>query len=98
MQVQIILPEESGDVPNIYLEGMKGYPNPHCKPVLSDRIAQFKLPLADFYECGVTRVVNKLTVNSPLECFSTNSSFLHMSWKSNEQISIFRDEKCSIIK
>lgn len=70
MQVHIILPQETDDVPNIYLEGMKGYPNPHCKPVLSEKIAQFKLPLTDFYECGVTRVVNKLTVNNFLECNS----------------------------
>lgn len=64
MQVDIILPQDSdNDVPNIYLEGMKGYPNPKCKPVLTDKIAQFKLPLTDFYECGVTRVVNKLTVS-----------------------------------
>lgn len=64
MQVDIVLPDESSDASNVYLEGMKGFPNQKCQPRLNDKIAQFKLPLVDFYECGVTRVVNKLTVCS----------------------------------
>lgn len=68
MKVSIVLPpldkplsidEQSTDV---YLEGMKGFPNTKCQPKIVDNIAEFRLSLKDFYECGVTRIVNKLTV------------------------------------
>lgn len=64
MVVDIILPQvgDSNDTPQIYLEGMKGYPNPKCLPNITKNVAQFKLSLEDFYECGVTRVTNKITV------------------------------------
>ncbi|XP_037043772.1 uncharacterized protein LOC119079810 [Bradysia coprophila] len=59
MKVDIILPSIPGSL--VYLEGMKGYPNPKCQPESTTELAQFKLSLKDFYECGVTRVVNKIT-------------------------------------
>lgn len=64
MVVDIALPQvsDSNDTPQIYLEGMKGYPNPKCLPNVSNKMAHFKLSLEDFYECGVTRVTNKITV------------------------------------
>lgn len=62
MLVDIALPEYSNDTSNIYLQGMKGYPNPKCRPDLIDGFAQFRLPLDEFYECGVYLLENKLTV------------------------------------
>lgn len=60
MKVDIVLPSIPGAL--VYLEGMKGYPNPKCQPESTTELAQFKLSLKDFYDCGVTRVVNKITV------------------------------------
>lgn len=90
MKVDIILSEENIDPSNVYLEGMKGYPNPKCQPTVKDHVAQFELPLRDFYECGVTRIVYKLNVskNCPKsisifhpECYSTrSSSSSHSFW------------------
>lgn len=62
MKVDIAL-DSPKDVLNIYLEGLKGYPNPRCQPTIKDDVAQFQLPLRDFYECGVTRVVYKNNVS-----------------------------------
>lgn len=62
MKVDIILPDEKIDPAHVYLEGMKGYPNQRCQPTIKDQVAQFQLPLQDFYECGVTRIVYKLNV------------------------------------
>ncbi|XP_017839057.1 uncharacterized protein LOC108597158 isoform X2 [Drosophila busckii] len=60
MQVDIGLPVES-EQPQIYLEGLKGYPDVRCQPEINGALAVFKLSLSDFYECGVTRMVNQLT-------------------------------------
>lgn len=49
--------------PQIYLEGLKGYPDERCQPEINGSLAVFRLSLTDFYECGVTRMVNQLTVN-----------------------------------
>lgn len=46
---------------NIYLEGLKGYPDIRCQPIFNDTLAEFKLSLKNFYECGVTRMINQLT-------------------------------------
>ncbi|KAF5296216.1 hypothetical protein FQR65_LT10291 [Abscondita terminalis] len=48
---------------SIYLQGLKDYPNPACKPQTdeTESIAVFQLNLTNFYECGITRVVNQLT-------------------------------------
>lgn len=61
MKVDIVLPSIPGTL--VYLEGMKGYPNPKCQPESTTELAQFKLSLKDFYDCGVTRAVNKITVS-----------------------------------
>uniref|UniRef100_A0A1A9V2E8 ZP domain-containing protein n=1 Tax=Glossina austeni TaxID=7395 RepID=A0A1A9V2E8_GLOAU len=47
--------------PQIYLEGLKGYPDERCHPEINASLAIFRLSLSDFYECGVTRMVNQLT-------------------------------------
>ncbi|XP_013119004.1 uncharacterized protein LOC106096033 [Stomoxys calcitrans] len=47
--------------PQIYLEGLKGYPDERCHPEINGSLAVFRLSLTDFYECGVTRMVNQLT-------------------------------------
>lgn len=65
MRVDIGLPDaESKDqsAPQIYLEGLKGYPDERCQPQIDGSLAVFRLSLSDFYECGVTRMVNQLTV------------------------------------
>lgn len=59
MRVNVALP--SNDTAAVYLEGMKGYPDPKCKPTIKDTLAEFQLSLVNIYECGVTRVVNKIT-------------------------------------
>lgn len=75
MQVQIVLqsqedksetsPETSTQATpsHVYLEGLKGYPDVRCQPVIEGGLAEFKLSLKDFFECGVTRMVNKITVS-----------------------------------
>lgn len=64
MKVDIVLPEQTDkDSPaQVYLEGMKGYPNPKCRPTITGNLAQFELSLIDFYECGITLLHNKITV------------------------------------
>lgn len=69
MKVDIILLEDSIDPSSVYLEGMKGYPDPKCQPTFSDHVARFQLSLLDFYECGVTRIVYKLNVSSSFNLF-----------------------------
>lgn len=63
MKVDIVLLEDQIDPSSVYLEGMKGYPDPKCQPKFSDNhLARFQLSLLDFYECGVTRILYKLNV------------------------------------
>lgn len=47
----------------VYLEGLNGYKNEKCEPKIEDNLAVFELSLINFYECGIIRVVNKLTVS-----------------------------------
>lgn len=43
----------------IYLEGLKYYPDPACKPTLLGHQAIFKLSLTDVFKCGITRIINQ---------------------------------------
>lgn len=61
MEVDIILPRDQPSIPHLYLQGMKGYPDERCQPTIADGLAKFKLSLKDIYDCGVTRVLNKIT-------------------------------------
>ncbi|XP_016989480.1 uncharacterized protein LOC108051771 [Drosophila rhopaloa] len=64
MRVDIGLPDadsKNQSAPQIYLEGLKGYPDERCQPQIDGSLAVFRLSLSDFYECGVTRMVNQLT-------------------------------------
>ncbi|BFG06132.1 uncharacterized protein DMAD_04715 [Drosophila madeirensis] len=63
MRVDIGLPaaEQDQSPAQIYLEGLKGYPDERCQPQIDGSLAVFRLSLSDFYECGVTRMVNQLT-------------------------------------
>lgn len=47
----------------IYLQGLKDYPNPACKPQTDpvEATAVFQLNLTDFYQCAITRVINQIT-------------------------------------
>ncbi|KFB43944.1 AGAP005350-PA-like protein [Anopheles sinensis] len=58
MRVALALPSHNVSV---YLEGMKGYPDPKCRPTIEENQALFELSLTNIYECGVTRVVNQIT-------------------------------------
>jgi len=49
------------DITDIYLQHLKNYPNPTCKPEIVDRRVTFNLSLVDFSDCMITRVVNKHT-------------------------------------
>ncbi|XP_065084526.1 uncharacterized protein qsm [Ochlerotatus camptorhynchus] len=60
MRVNVVLPSNDSTT-SVYLEGMKGYPEPKCKPTIKDTLAEFQLSLMNIYECGVTRIVNKIT-------------------------------------
>lgn len=60
MKVLVAIPE-SGT--RVYLEGLNGYRNEKCEPKIADNLAVFELSLINFYECGIIRVVNKLTVS-----------------------------------
>ncbi|XP_055619042.1 uncharacterized protein LOC129764206 [Toxorhynchites rutilus septentrionalis] len=60
MRIHVALPSNDSST-SVYLQGMKGYPDPKCKPSIKDTLAEFQLSLIDVYECGVTRVVNKIT-------------------------------------
>lgn len=95
MKVDVVLPDFSHDPietpTQVYLEGMKGYPNTRCEPYVTGNVAQFNLPLQDFFECGVTRVVNQLTVYI----------YFFNSFHGNKCTNIFemcRAKKCFITK
>lgn len=60
MKVLVALPDNDTKV---YLEGLNGYLNDKCEPKTDDNLAVFELSLIDFYDCGILRVVNKLTVS-----------------------------------
>ena len=63
MKVDVSLPSANHNKMEVYLDGMKEYPDPKCKPVFVESYAQFALPLKNFFECGVTRMVNNLNVS-----------------------------------
>lgn len=60
MKVLVAVPENES---RVYLEGLNGYKNEKCEPKIGDNLAVFELSLTNFYECGIVRVVNKLTVS-----------------------------------
>lgn len=59
MKIIVPLPDNNAKV---YLEGLNGYRNEKCEPKIIDNIAVFELSLVNFYDCGLIRVVNKLSV------------------------------------
>lgn len=52
----------------VYLEGLKNYPDPACRPHTdaSGTLAVLELDLGNVYRCAVTRVVNEKTVSVSL--------------------------------
>lgn len=63
MRVDVMLPNKDLDTSTIYLEGLKGIPISKCQPNIVENTATFILPLNDFHDCGVTRIVNNLNVS-----------------------------------
>jgi len=49
------------DVSDIYLQHLKDYPDPACKPEVVGSRATFNLDLDNIYQCMVTRVVDRST-------------------------------------
>lgn len=60
MKVLVAIPDNDT---RVYLEGLNGYKNEKCEPKIGDNLAIFELSLINFYDCGIIRVVNKLTVS-----------------------------------
>uniref|UniRef100_A0A182R2L2 ZP domain-containing protein n=1 Tax=Anopheles funestus TaxID=62324 RepID=A0A182R2L2_ANOFN len=61
MRVDVALPANNFSGDSVYLDGMKGYPDPKCKPTIRENLAVFELSLTNIYDCGVTRVINQIT-------------------------------------
>lgn len=56
MTVEMVLPDTVTDV---YLEGMKEYGKDiGCQPMMEGNTASFRLSIAQFYRCGMTKVVD----------------------------------------
>lgn len=49
------------DVTDVYLQHLKDYPDPACKPEIVGSRATFNLALDNIYQCMVTKVLNKNT-------------------------------------
>jgi len=58
LRVDIVKQE---DISDIYLQHLKEYPDPSCKPEIVDSRATFNLSLDEFYKCMLTKVVNSAT-------------------------------------
>lgn len=67
MKVLVALPEKDA---RVYLEGLNGYKNVKCEPKIEEDLAVFELSLVNFYDCGIIRVVNKLTVSGGVRLIS----------------------------
>lgn len=96
MKVLVALPETDT---RVYLEGLNGYKNEKCEPKIDDNLAVFELSLINFYDCGIIRVVNKLTVSSFFyNTFSISvltQYFLHSDqtlWLISTEISHFKPQ------
>lgn len=74
MKVLVALPDNNT---RVYLEGLNGYRSEKCEPKITDdqHLAVFELSLINFYDCGLIRVVNKLTVSGRDEL---NSSCMYL--------------------
>jgi len=58
LKVDLVVHE---DVTDMYLQHLKDYPDPACKPEIEGSRATFHLSLDNIYQCMVTKVVNKNT-------------------------------------
>merc|ERR1712025_933160 len=58
LRVDIVKQE---DVSDIFLQHLKDYPDPACKPEIVHNRATFNLKLNNIYQCMVTKVLNKNT-------------------------------------
>lgn len=75
MVVEMIKPL---DVKALYLEHLKRYPVDACKPQISGDKATFSLSLKDIFQCMVTKVENKATVNEKFSgriCKQSHATF-----------------------
>lgn len=71
MKVLVALPDNNT---RVYLEGLNGYRSEKCEPKVTNDLAVFELSLINFYDCGLIRVVNKLTVSGCDESISQYST------------------------
>lgn len=61
MIVEIVKRPEMLD---IYLEGLRSFPDANCHPLVADGLAVLRLDLTEKFECGITKVTNQLTGRS----------------------------------
>lgn len=64
MKILVALPSDDA---RVSLEGLNGYKNEKCEPKIEENLAVFELSLINFYDCGIIRVVNKLTVSEEVK-------------------------------
>lgn len=64
--MRVEIPAPASYVKAIYLAGLQDYPNEQCRPKINQEqdLYVFDLSLKDVFECGVTRMLNQLTVSS----------------------------------
>ncbi|XP_034243003.1 uncharacterized protein LOC117646272 [Thrips palmi] len=61
MIVEIVKQPEMLD---IYLEGLRSFPDANCHPLVADGLAVLRLDLTEKFECGITKVTNQMTGRS----------------------------------
>merc|ERR1712013_611277 len=76
LTVDVVKHEEVSD---IYLQHLKDYPDPACKPEVVDNRATFNLKLSNIYQCMVTKVLNKNTGRTPTNTSSYDSEVSEVS-------------------
>ncbi|XP_044746258.1 uncharacterized protein LOC123307858 [Coccinella septempunctata] len=62
-KMRVEVPIVPSNTKQVYLEGLKNYPDPACRPHTDStgNLAVLELDLRDVYRCAVTRVVNEKT-------------------------------------
>lgn len=62
--MRIEIPVSLETTTRVYLQGLRDYPDPACRPRKdpTGALTIFELNLSDVYQCATTRVTNKLTV------------------------------------
>lgn len=92
MKVLVALPDSDT---RISLEGLNGYKNEKCEPKIEDNLAVFELSLINFYDCGIIRVVNKLTVSGGVRLIGFRLSYVRAKAQSRADSLIDFPPQCA---